>query len=91
MQEALIYIVLLAVAAGAGWYWFKYKLPQEKAAKEAEARFWMAVERAETKVKVSDPIDRADIELLERAHSRYFNDAVALRRQQEFQRQQREG
>ena len=78
MEGALVMLVLLVGAVGVGWYWMKYKLPQEKAAQE----FQREVERAENKVKVSDPISRRDIELLEKAQSMYANDAISLRRRQ---------
>ena len=42
----------------------------------------MELSRAENKVKVSDPITRGDIDILERWGSKLLNDAIELRRAQ---------
>ena len=42
----------------------------------------MELRRAENKVKVSDPILRVDIDILERYGSGLLDDAIALRRAQ---------
>lgn len=42
----------------------------------------MELSRAEAKVKVSDPITRGDIDILERWESKLLEDAIALRRAQ---------
>ena len=42
----------------------------------------MELSRAENKVKVSDPITRGDIDVLERWNSKLLEDAIALRRDQ---------
>ena len=42
----------------------------------------MELSRAEAKVKVSDPITRGDIDILERWRSRLLEDAISLRRSQ---------
>ena len=42
----------------------------------------MELSRAEAKVKVSDPITREDIDILERWESKLLEDAIALRRAQ---------
>ena len=42
----------------------------------------MDLRRAETKVKLSDPITRLDIDILERYGSDHLDDAIALRRAQ---------
>ena len=42
----------------------------------------MELSRAEAKVKVSDPITRGDIDVLERWGSDLLEDAIALRRSQ---------
>ena len=47
-------------------------------------RQW-AKQRAENKVRLSDPIGRDDIEILERMKSPLLDDAVALRRSQSEQ------
>ncbi len=86
MQDVLFLLVLLLGAAGVGWYFVGYKMPKEKAQKRASAMrraiHRRKVQLAENKVKVSDPITRRDIELLENAGSIYANDAQALRRRQ---------
>ena len=91
MEEALFIVLLLAAAVGAGWYWLKYKLPREKAAQQEAERLKVEVARAENKVRVSDIIDRHDIEVLEQGESTYLNEAIALRREQESQRREIEG
>ena len=91
MEEALFFVLLLAVGVGAGWYWLKYKLPKEKAAQQETERLKVEVARAENKVRVSDIIDRHDIEVLEQGESTYLNEAIALRREQESQRREIEG
>lgn len=42
----------------------------------------MQLSRAENKVKVSDPITRGDIDILERWGSKLLEDAITLRRAQ---------
>ena len=71
METAIVVILAVVVAAGVGYYLVKVKAPQANARR-----------RAENKVKMSDPILRADIEVLERADSDLLNDAIALRRAQ---------
>ncbi len=70
-MEVLLIVVVVAAVAGAGYYVFGIQAPRQTAKR-----------RAENKVKMSDPILRGDIEVLERANSDLLNDAIALRRAQ---------
>ena len=69
METAIMVLVILVIAIGTVAYVSKVKAPQDKARR-----------RAENKVKMSDPILRADIEILERSNSDLAGDAIALRR-----------
>ena len=71
METAIMVLVVLVIAIGTVAYVSKVKAPQDKARR-----------RAESKVKMSDPILRADIEILERSNSDLAGDAIALRRSQ---------
>ena len=77
MEELLIVVVIIA-AGVVGYFYFKRQMAQQREERDlvAERR------RAEGKVKMADPILRADVEALERTGSEYLNDAVALRRRQ---------
>ncbi len=78
MENVYGFLIMVAVVA-AGWFYVtKIKLPRDKALRELED----ARSRAESKVKMSDPILRADIEVLERSGSLYAEEAIHLRRQQ---------
>ena len=70
-MEIVWVVVVLAVIAAAVYYVIKVQAPRQSAKR-----------RAENKVKMSDPILRADIEVLERTDSDLLNDAIALRRAQ---------
>ena len=70
-MEILWVVVVVAIAVAAGYYVLKVQAPQQNAKR-----------RAENKVKMSDPILRADIEVLEKTDSVLLNDAIALRRAQ---------
>lgn len=61
----------------------EYEARQSRAA--AQARTMADRERAETKVKMSDLISRADITILERTGSLYLEAAINLRRRQDEQ------
>lgn len=71
MTEVLLIVVVVAAVAGAGYYVFGVQGPKK-----------IAKRRAENKVKMSDPILRGDIEILEQTNSDLLNDAIALRRAQ---------
>ncbi len=70
-MEVLLIVVVVAAIAGAGYYVFGIQAPKQTAKR-----------RAENKVKMSDPILRGDIEILEKTDSDLLNDAIALRRAQ---------
>ncbi len=82
MEVAIVMIVILALAGGVGFYYFKVQAPKE-AQKQAHLR-QLSIERqrAENKVRMSDIILRADIEILQQTNSPMVNDAIALRRAQ---------
>ena len=60
---------------GFGIYWLTRK-------RRPSGEELMELSRAENKVKVSDPITRGDIDVLERWDSKLLEDAIALRRAQ---------
>ena len=60
------------------WLLFKEKRPRGK----ATGQELMELEQAERKVKLSAPILRTDIDLLERYGSEFLDDAIKLRRDQ---------
>ena len=70
-MEFVFGLAIVAAVIAAGYYVIKVQAPRQ-----SEKR------RAENKVKMSDPILRADIEVLERNNSDLLNDAIALRRAQ---------
>ena len=70
MDYLVLAIMFLVVGAVLIWH-FKYGVPLERAKR-----------RAERKVKMSDPIQRRDIDVLQRTDSGYLKDAIALRRAQ---------
>ena len=65
--------VLVLVALGIWWLTRKRRPSGEEL---------MELSRAEAKVKVSDPITRGDIDILERWESKLLDDAIELRRAQ---------
>ena len=77
-MEYLIGFAVVAAAIAVGYFVVKAKLTQGRNERELEAQR----RRAENKVRMSDPILRADIEILEQTYSEYLNDAIALRRAQ---------
>ena len=70
---------LIAIAAlaliGFGIWWLTRK-------RRPSGQELMELSRAEAKVKVSDPITRGDIDILERWGSKLLEDAIELRRAQ---------
>ena len=71
-------VLLVLVAVGLisfGIWWFTRK-------RRPTGPELMELSRAEAKVKVSDPITRGDIDILERWGSDLLEDAIALRRAQ---------
>ena len=60
---------------GFGIYWLTRK-------RRPSGEELMELSRAENKVKVSDPITRGDIDILERWDSKLLEDAIELRRVQ---------
>lgn len=101
-MEILIAVLVIAALCVGGYFYFKHKqkVDREEAAQEAararaeyEARQARAAaqaeqERVETKVERSDLISGADIDLLKKTRSRYFDDAIKLRRSQVEQARQ---
>ena len=70
-------LVVVAVAALAFWLLFV-----KGNSRRAAGRDLMELRQAENKVKVSDPILRGDIDILERYGSDMLQDAIELRRAQ---------
>ena len=69
----LVVAALALIAIGIWWLTRKRRPSGEEL---------MELSRAENKVKVSDPITRGDIDILERWGSKLLDDAIALRRAQ---------
>ena len=69
----LVIAALVLIAVGIWWLTRKRRPSGEEL---------MELSRAENKVKVSDPITRGDIDVLERWDSKLLEDAIALRRAQ---------
>ena len=82
MEVRLVVFVLgLAVlVAMAVAFWFLFGAGKSKP--RATGNDLLDLRRAETKVKLSDPITRLDIDILERYGSDHLDDAIALRRAQ---------
>ena len=77
----MVFVVGLAVlVAFAVAFWFLFGAGKSKP--RATGNDLMDLHRAETKVKLSDPITRLDIDILERHGSDHLDDAIALRRAQ---------
>ncbi len=77
----VVFVLGLAVlVAIAGAFWFLFGPGKSKP--RATGTDLMDLRRAETKVKLSDPITRLDIDILERYGSDLLDDAIALRRAQ---------
>ena len=77
-MDILIWVVILAGAGAVGYYWLKAKAKEKRQAEDDN----LMRQRVERKVKMSDPILRGDIEVLEETGSLMVDDAIALRRQQ---------
>lgn len=76
----LMGLVVLAALALAFWWWFGTR----KSGRATGSDLW-ELRQAENKVKVSDPILRRDIDILERYGSDLLQDAIELRRAQILQ------
>ncbi len=77
----MVFVLGLAVlVAFAVAFWFLFGGGKSK--RRATGNDLMELRRAETKVKLSDPITRLDIDILERYGSDLLDDAIALRRAQ---------
>lgn len=70
----LLLIAGIALVAFGIWYLTRKRRPSGEEL--------MELSRAENKVKVSDPITRGDIDVLERWDSKLLEDAIELRRAQ---------
>lgn len=70
----LIALAVLALVALGIWWLTRKRRPS--------GQELMELSRAEAKVKVSDPITRGDIDILERWESKLLGDAIELRRAQ---------
>ena len=70
----LLVLAALALVALGIWWLTRKRRPS--------GQELMELSRAEAKVKVSDPITRGDIDVLERWGSDLLDDAIALRRAQ---------
>ncbi|MYC29270.1 MAG: hypothetical protein F4X65_04165 [Chloroflexi bacterium] len=70
----LIALAVLALVALGIWWLTRKRRPS--------GQELMELSRAEAKVKVSDPITRGDIDILERWESKLLEDAIELRRAQ---------
>ena len=70
----LLVLAALALVAFGIWWLTRKRRPS--------GQELMELSRAEAKVKVSDPITRGDIDVLERWGSDLLEDAIALRRAQ---------
>ena len=71
--------VLVVVAAIAFALWWLFVRGNNRQARGSDL---MELRQAENKVKVSDPISRRDIDILERYGSDLLQDAIELRRAQ---------
>ncbi len=77
----MVFVLGLAVLVAFGVaFWFLFGAGKSK--RRATGNDLMELRRAETKVKLSDPITRLDIDILERYGSDLLDDAIALRRAQ---------
>ena len=70
----LIALAVLALVAFGIWWLTRKRRPS--------GQELMELSRAEAKVKVSDPITRGDIDILERWDSKLLQEAIELRRSQ---------
>lgn len=70
----LVVLAALALIAFGIWWLTRKRRPS--------GQELMELSRAENKVKVSDPITRGDIDILERWDSKLLEDAISLRRAQ---------
>ena len=76
----MLYLVGLVVIVGfALAFWWLFNKGNNR---QARGRDLMELRQAESKVKVSDPILRGDIDILERYGSDLLQDAIELRRAQ---------
>ena len=72
----LVGLVIVAAVVVAFWFYGR------RSARRARGTDLMELRQAENKVKVSDPILRRDIDILERYGSDLLQDAIELRRAQ---------